>query len=140
MDPGLSESWEPSIPKSHRITLLQNTRGGGCRLLGAAGFAVSASLLQPPPPTGETIGGKARLDPRRAPSGPIARQTRIHARRCLCPRRSFGQTPSQQRPRPRQNPPTTPSPPRPWPPRLPRLRLLSPIVSNAARFWLAPHC
>src|SRR5258708_4823483 len=74
--------------------------------------------------TEKLTGRKTRLDPRRAPSGPILRQTRIHSRRRLRSRRRLGQTPSQQRPHPRQNPPTTPSPPRPRPPHFPRLRLL----------------
>src|SRR6266478_2369221 len=114
-------------------------------------FAASASLLQPASPTGEITGRKARLDSRRAPSGPIVRQTRIHSRRRLRSRRRFGQTPSQQRLHPRQNPPTTdypmrivvlsehreskdlsfpPSPPRPRPPHLPRLRLLPPHLAG----------
>src|SRR5216683_7872052 len=97
----------------------------------SADFAASASLLQSAPATGKTTGRKARLDSRRAPSGPIVRQTRIHSRRRICSRRRFGQTPSQQRPRQRQNPPTTPSPPRPRPPRIPWQRLLSPNLSPA---------
>ncbi len=128
----------------------------------APDFPASTSLLQPASSTGKIAGRKARLDPRRAPSGPIARQTRIHSRRRIRSRRRFGQTPSQQRPCPRQSPPTTdypmrivvlsehreskdlsvpPSPPRPRPPHLPRLRftpnevegLLPPALSAACR-------
>src|SRR5260370_21449443 len=69
----------------------------------SADFAASASLLQSATAIAKITGRKTRLDPRRAPSSPIVRQTRIHSRRRLCSRRRFGQAPSQQRPRPRQN-------------------------------------
>src|SRR6266699_768872 len=105
----------------------------------AEDFAASASLLQSAPAIGKITGRKTRLDPRRAPSGAILRQTRIHSRRRLRSRRRFGQTPSQQRPRPRQNPPATPSPPRPRPPHLRRLRFTPREVEGLLPFTLSPQ-
>jgi hypothetical protein len=89
--------------------------------------ARSARHLQSPPPPRKFAGRKTRLDPltlknkgRRPPSRAIPQQTRIHSRRRLRSLRPTRQTPSPQRPRPTQNPPTAPSPKRPRPPLLPR--------------------
>jgi len=79
----------------------------------------SPRFLRAPAPTRKAQSRKARLDPRRSANRHITPQKRVRPRRRLRPRKRTCQTPSQQFPHPRQNPPATPSPPRPGPPRIP---------------------